>query len=227
MAAAGFWAEHGGHLALAVVPAAAMALSLQRVGRQAVAVDRRVQDLRASLAAAPGEWRGIPVAHPATGAAASAAGAWGVRMAAAATVAAAMVHLVVMPEHFGESWLYGVFFLLAASVQVGWAALLVCRPDRGLLGAGLAGSVTIVALWAATRVTALAPLGAEAVGTLDVVATACEALAAAGAAAALLVTRRGRTLTAVPLRRWPVGHRAAAAALIAVTAAVAPVAPVS
>lgn len=38
---------------------------------------------------------------------------------------AALIHLWVMPEHFGEWWGYGAFFLVAACAQLPYAPLLL------------------------------------------------------------------------------------------------------
>lgn len=103
--------------------------------------------------------------------------AWVVGAAAAAVVSAA-VHLSVTGEHFGESALYGSFFLVLAAVQLAWAAWLLLRPSRVWLSAGAAASLLVVLLWAATRTIGI-PVGPAAgeredVGALDVVASVAE-----------------------------------------------------
>jgi hypothetical protein len=114
--------------------------------------------------------------------------------AAAASAGAAGVHAAVCPEHYGEAALYGAFFTVTAVAQLAWAAALMLRPSRRMMHAGLVASVAIVALWLLTR-TAGIPLGpergeVEEVGTLDMIATSCEVLAAA--ACAWLLVRSGR-----------------------------------
>jgi hypothetical protein len=52
---------------------------------------------------------------------------------AAATVVAAVVHVWVAPEHFAESALYGTFFVATAVAGIGYAALVLARPTRGVL----------------------------------------------------------------------------------------------
>ena len=99
---------------------------------------------------------------------------------ALATVAAATVHVYVVPEHFKESALYGTFFVALAAAQLAWAALVTVRPTRVLLVGGVAGNVAVVLLWLLTRLVAV-PLGPgagqrEAFGRLDVFATSCELL---------------------------------------------------
>ena len=100
------------------------------------------------------------------------------RVAAAACAGAALVHLVVMPQHFHEYWLFGTFFAVAAGAQLGAAWLLAFRPARPLVAAVALGSAAVICLWLVTRVIGL-PVGpeagaTEAVGPLDVLASACE-----------------------------------------------------
>jgi hypothetical protein len=97
-----------------------------------------------------------------------------ISLAAAFSVGAAAVHAVVCPEHFHEGLVYGEFFAVSAGAQLAWAGLVIFRPRRWLLVAGLAGNLAIVALWAVTRTVGI-PLGPEAgeieaVGVLDAVA---------------------------------------------------------
>ena len=99
-------------------------------------------------------------------------------LAVLAGVGAAAVHVLVVPEHFHESSLYGAFFVVAAVCQAGGAALLVLRRSRLLAGLVAAGNASIVLLWLVTRVAGI-PLGPDAgvvepVQGLDVTATACE-----------------------------------------------------
>ncbi|HVA08424.1 MAG TPA: hypothetical protein VNG12_16945 [Acidimicrobiales bacterium] len=108
-------------------------------------------------------------------------------------MAAAIVHFAVTPEHFAQSWLYGAFFLCAASVQVIVAVLLLVRPARQLLTAVAAGSICIVALWVVSRVVGV-PVGpdngaTEPFGTLDVLATIAELVTATSCIVAVLVHR--------------------------------------
>jgi hypothetical protein len=98
--------------------------------------------------------------------------------AAALSVVAAAIHLIVCPEHFGESALYGSFFAVVTALQLGWSAVVVVRPGRRVLVAGGVGNALTVGLWALTR-TAGIPLGpergvVEAVGTLDVLCAIAE-----------------------------------------------------
>ena len=95
----------------------------------------------------------------------------GVLVAAALSVGAAVIHAIVVPPHFTEAVLYGVFFAALAVGQLGWAVLAVVQPKSWVLYAGALGNLAVVALWAVTRTVGI-PLGIaagqrEAVGVLD------------------------------------------------------------
>jgi hypothetical protein len=110
-------------------------------------------------------------------------------IAASTSLAAGLIHLVVIPEHWRESWLYGGFFVAATVVQVGLAVLLVRRPSAVLLIGNIAVQLGLVALWAFTR-TAGIPLGpesgeVEAVGLLDSLCVAAQIVSAAACAVLL------------------------------------------
>ena len=123
-----------------------------------------------------------------------------VGLCALATVAAAAVHVYVVPEHLHESALYGAFFVSLAAVQLAWAAWVAVRPSRALLTAGIAANVGVVMLWATSRFVAV-PLGPgagtrEEIGGLDVFATSCELVVIAAAALLLggVAARGAQTL---------------------------------
>jgi hypothetical protein len=120
--------------------------------------------------------------------------AW-VWAAAVAAVVSGGVHLTVIGEHFGESALYGSFFLVLCAVQFGWAGWLLLRPATPVLFAGAAASVLVALLWLATRTVGI-PLGPEAgekeaFGGLDIIASSAEVLVAVFAVAALRLRTRG------------------------------------
>jgi len=60
-------------------------------------------------------------------------------------------HLWVMPEHFGEWWGYGAFFLVAAVAQIGYVPLLLRWPNQMVLMLGIAGNSAIILLYLLTR----------------------------------------------------------------------------
>lgn len=122
------------------------------------------------------------------------------QVAALGLFAAAATHGAVMPDHFRQSWLYGAFFLGAASSQLTTGVLLLGHPSPRLVRAALAGSVAIIVLWTVSRFVGV-PIGpdnggTEPVGVLDVVATVAELVTAAGAWAVL------RSGTFRPAWRW-------------------------
>lgn len=130
---------------------------------------------------------------------------------AAASVVAAVVHVWVAPEHFDESALYGTFFVATAVAGIGYAALVLARPTRGVLLAGVLGNAAIVALWLVTRLIAV-PLGpgageTEPFGALDLLASGAEMVAFGAALLAMFagttraaaeVAPRSRPAEAVP-----------------------------
>jgi hypothetical protein len=98
---------------------------------------------------------------------------------AAFSLAAALIHLWVMPEHFEEWWGYGTFFLASAFAQGLYAPGLLLWPNRGVLLAGVAGNLAILILWLVTRTSGIPFFGPHAgevedVGTLDLVCTLAE-----------------------------------------------------
>ncbi len=111
-------------------------------------------------------------------------------LAAAGSLVACGVHLVVLPEHLEEAPLYGVFFALLAAGQAVYAWCLVLGPPRPLLDAGVVGNASVVALWLVTRTAGL-PFGpfagqVEPVGALDLTAVAAELVVLAACGALLL-----------------------------------------
>jgi hypothetical protein len=97
---------------------------------------------------------------------------------ALASLCAALVHVAVMPDHFEESVLYGLFFLVASLGQLAFAVAVVARPTRRLVLAGVVGCGLIIALWLISRLVGV-PVGpdnggTEEFGVLDILATAAE-----------------------------------------------------
>ena len=97
---------------------------------------------------------------------------------AGCSMVAAVIHAWVVPEHYEEYWLFGLFFAVIAFVQGVWAAAVVRRPTRLVQSAGAALSIGVLALWALSR-TAGVPVGpepwhAEPTELLDVLAGVAE-----------------------------------------------------
>ena len=125
-------------------------------------------------------------------------------IASVATAGSALVHFAVAPEHFAEWWGFGLFFVLCAEVQLGWALLLGRIRSNRMLAVGIAGSLALVAVWALSRTTGL-PFGPEPgvpeeIGLPDVVSVVLELITAAACAWALLVPNRIAVRTSLPLR---------------------------
>src|SRR5206468_8509327 len=70
---------------------------------------------------------------------------------AGCSLGAAVVHFGYASAHFSEYWLYGLFFVVVAWLQVLWAVAIVVRPSRWLLLAGAVGSEAVLAVWVASR----------------------------------------------------------------------------
>jgi hypothetical protein len=102
--------------------------------------------------------------------------------AAAALLAAGVIHVAVVPEHLREYAPFGVFFVLVAAAQLA-AALFVLRDRRGAWPAIAAFNIAVCLVWAYTRFVAL-PLGPEAGGReaiafVDALATGLQVAAVA------------------------------------------------
>jgi energy-coupling factor transporter transmembrane protein EcfT len=71
--------------------------------------------------------------------------------AAALSLAAALIHAWAIPEHFGEWWGYGAFFLVVAVSQVYLSDGLLYRPRRRLFLVGVVGNLAVITLYVVTR----------------------------------------------------------------------------
>jgi hypothetical protein len=98
-------------------------------------------------------------------------------MAAQAAVLGGAIHLLLTPEHFEESLLFGVVFSVIALYQLVLAALLVAWPGPTACRLGIWGSLLIAATYVLTRI--IPPPGAsdpEPNVPLGVAATVAEVL---------------------------------------------------
>ncbi len=101
------------------------------------------------------------------------------RWAAGLSIAAALIHTSVAPEHLSEWWGYGIFFLLAGLAQGLFGLLLLLRPwrydEKGNLRTGpeahsvrqlyilgIVGNAAIIFLYLVTRTVGIPFLGPEA-----------------------------------------------------------------
>lgn len=140
-------------------------------------------------------------------------------MLAALSAAAAVIHLVMVPSHLGESTVEGVLFLVAAWVQVGLAVALFTRATRRVLAITIAANLVFIGSWLVSRTVGL-PYGSHPAHpeTVSFVDGACVALEAALVvlAAVLLVrptaalTRSGSLRLGIPLAAFVVATAAIA-----------------
>jgi hypothetical protein len=101
--------------------------------------------------------------------------------AALLSLAAAVIHVWVMPEHFEEWWGYGLFFLIAAISQALYAIVILRAPTPTILRVGIIGNLAIIALWVVTRTIGIPVFGPhageiEAIGAIDVASKLVEVL---------------------------------------------------
>ncbi|MGQ9349081.1 MULTISPECIES: hypothetical protein [Mycolicibacterium] len=83
------------------------------------------------------------------------------RLAALASLGAAVIHFAVVPTHWQEWMPAGVFFTSIALFQLLWARLVLARTTTPVLAAGIMLNLGAIALWAVSR-TAGAPFGPHA-----------------------------------------------------------------
>ena len=116
-------------------------------------------------------------------------------LVAALLLGAAGFHFGAMGDHSGVSWTHGLFFAAAAWTQVGIGVLLLFKPSRRVVVAGIVANVGILGLWVLTRTVGLAIGGngtPEAWGTIDSLCATLEALGLVGLGALLVVPGRDR-----------------------------------
>ena len=99
-------------------------------------------------------------------------------VAAVLSLGAAWVHLAYAAPHFRQWWAYGAFFVATGVGQAVFAPLILRWPRPALAGLGIAGNLSIVAMYVVSR-TDGAPLGPHAhviepVGTVDLATAAAE-----------------------------------------------------
>nr|WP_232076873.1 hypothetical protein [Mycobacterium gallinarum] len=83
------------------------------------------------------------------------------RLATVSSLGAAVIHFAVLPAHWQEWTPAGLFFASIALFQLAWALLVLVRPTRVVLAAGIVANGGAAALWALSR-TAGAPFGPNA-----------------------------------------------------------------
>jgi hypothetical protein len=70
---------------------------------------------------------------------------------AACSFGAAVLHFGYSPSHFGEYWLYGLFFVVVAWLQLLWAVGVVLVRWRWLLLSGIALNAAVRVVWLLSR----------------------------------------------------------------------------
>ncbi len=83
------------------------------------------------------------------------------RLAAIASIGAALIHVAVIPPHWREWLPSGLFFASMAVFQVIWALAAWTRPTGPLLGAGILANAGCAVLWVWSRTTGV-PFGPHA-----------------------------------------------------------------
>jgi hypothetical protein len=100
------------------------------------------------------------------------------------SVATAVIHFAVSGEHFQEYWLFGVFMLTVAWLQLLWAVAIVTRPVPWVLAGGAVVNAGIIVIYIVTRtvgdVIGPTPHDVEPFGFGDGLCTVLEALIVAG-----------------------------------------------
>src|SRR5258708_643783 len=100
------------------------------------------------------------------------------RCLAVTSIVAAVIHFAVSGQHFAEYWVFGVFMLAVAWLQLAWAVALIAAPSRALLALGAALNAVVIGVYVVTRtvgdIIGPTPHGTEPVGFGDAFCTACE-----------------------------------------------------
>jgi len=121
--------------------------------------------------------------------------------AALASAGAGLIHAAAAGAHAGDRVMV-VLFAMVAVVQVGWAAVALQRPERGVALAGAGLNAALVLAWLATRTVGLPLVDAlrepEAAGVQDTVCAGL-GLVAAGLALGAVVRPRWRAGAMPPL----------------------------
>ncbi len=97
---------------------------------------------------------------------------------------AATIHFAVIQPHWDEYVPFAIAFAITGVFQLAWAAVVLVRPGRLVLLAGVVVNLGVAAVWVLSRTAGL-PVGPEpwtpeAVGVADVVSTIFELVIAGG-----------------------------------------------
>jgi hypothetical protein len=112
------------------------------------------------------------------------------------SVVTAVIHFAVAGEHFQEYWVFGVFMLVVAWLQLMWSVGAVARRSRGLLIGGALLNAGVVAVYIVTRtigdVIGSTPKEVEPFGFGDGLCTVFEAVVVVGCVWLLVAKLDGR-----------------------------------
>jgi hypothetical protein len=103
---------------------------------------------------------------------------------AACSAGAAVLHFAYSPSHFAEYWVYGLFFVVLAWLQLAWGASVILNRSRWLLLAGIALNAGVIIVWILSRTVGVwvGPNAtvSEAVGFPDTLSSGLELLVIVG-----------------------------------------------
>ena len=151
------------------------------------------------------------------------------RVAAACSIGAGVIHLVMVPPHAGESMAEGIGFALSGWFQIITAWLLLTRKQRSLLMPIAVANAGFIGVWIWSRTAGL-PVGAhkgikEAVGFVDLTAVGLEVALLVTCALLARRSKKAKTTAGTTSSRSKIGMRVALVTIIGVfaltTAAVA------
>ena len=117
---------------------------------------------------------------------------------AALMVGSGAIHFGMMGEHAGVSWTHGLFFATTGWLQIAFAALIIFRPTRPVIAAGIVLNLAILTVWVLTRTVGIAIGGdgtPEAWGKVDGLCAAFEGLAVIASAGLLSTSFSRRPLS--------------------------------
>ena len=117
------------------------------------------------------------------------AGSPALRVAAAASVLAGLIHFMAVPEHRSEWQAAAVFFTVLGAFQIVWGVAALNEDRRWILRFGVVVNVAVILLWAISRTSGL-PFGpdpgqAEDVDVLSVACVLAEVAVIAGTCVAV------------------------------------------
>ncbi len=135
------------------------------------------------------------------------------------SIATAVIHFAVAGAHFQEYWLFGVFMLAVAWLQLLWAVMAVTRPARWVLWSGAIVNIGVIAVYIVTRtagdIIGPTPHAVEPFGFGDGLCTVLEAAVAIGCGW-LLVSRLDHSVRRKGLVLASAGAGTVTAALVSI-----------